>query len=178
MYQLWLDDLFPKARFLDALSLVEKLGHKKTLQAMRMSWINESKVSSTTNNESPDKNPSFQQKNSETININHSEDILAVSQENVDVISDDLYGATPQPMSSRDPKSLSPSISILDHPASFSGIKSDEVPEDELDTLMAEEAEHSKSAQANAKMAYFTDKNKNLCFDDEEEAMAEMDLEW
>ncbi|PHH60743.1 hypothetical protein CDD81_1281 [Ophiocordyceps australis] len=40
-YQLWLDDLFPKARFLDALAMVEKLGHKKSLIVARSEWINE-----------------------------------------------------------------------------------------------------------------------------------------
>ncbi|PHH68135.1 hypothetical protein CDD82_810 [Ophiocordyceps australis] len=40
-YQLWLDDLFPKARFLDALAMVEKLGHKKTLVVARNEWINQ-----------------------------------------------------------------------------------------------------------------------------------------
>ncbi|EFX05138.1 replication fork protection component [Grosmannia clavigera kw1407] len=43
MYQLWLDDLFPKARFGDALAMVEKEGHKASMHKMRMEWINESK---------------------------------------------------------------------------------------------------------------------------------------
>lgn len=42
-YQLWLDDLFPKARFLDALSMVEKAGHKKFMHMKRVEWINEGK---------------------------------------------------------------------------------------------------------------------------------------
>lgn len=45
-YQLWLDDLFPKARFLDALAMVEKAGHKKKLAIARMDWINEGKPKS------------------------------------------------------------------------------------------------------------------------------------
>lgn len=40
-YQLWLDDLFPKAKFLDALAMVEKAGHKKKLMTARNGWINE-----------------------------------------------------------------------------------------------------------------------------------------
>lgn len=40
-YQFWLDDLFPKAKFLDALGMVEKLGHKKAIRAARMNWIDE-----------------------------------------------------------------------------------------------------------------------------------------
>lgn len=43
LYQLWLDDLFPKARFLDALVMVEKTGHKKRVMAARNEWINEGK---------------------------------------------------------------------------------------------------------------------------------------
>lgn len=39
LYQLWLDDLFPKAKFLDALSMVEKAGHKTTLFKQRRDWI-------------------------------------------------------------------------------------------------------------------------------------------
>lgn len=40
-YQEWLDDLFPKAKFLDALAMVEKAGHNQVLQRRRVEWINE-----------------------------------------------------------------------------------------------------------------------------------------
>lgn len=40
-YQDWLDDLFPKAKFVDALAMVEKAGHNKKLQNTRVEWINE-----------------------------------------------------------------------------------------------------------------------------------------
>ncbi|KAK8023780.1 hypothetical protein PG993_011846 [Apiospora rasikravindrae] len=42
-YQLWLDDLFPKAKFLDALAMIEKTGHTKHMQMERLGWINEGK---------------------------------------------------------------------------------------------------------------------------------------
>ncbi|KAK8070630.1 hypothetical protein PG997_010833 [Apiospora hydei] len=42
-YQLWLDDLFPKAKFLDALAMIEKTGHTKHMQMERLAWINEGK---------------------------------------------------------------------------------------------------------------------------------------
>ncbi|KAF4953680.1 hypothetical protein FSARC_12341 [Fusarium sarcochroum] len=42
-YQLWLDDLFPKAKFLDALAMVEKAGHKKLVVIARNNLINEGK---------------------------------------------------------------------------------------------------------------------------------------
>jgi replication fork protection complex subunit Csm3/Swi3 len=42
-YQLWLDDLYPRAKFGDALQLVEKAGHSKRMTIMRKEWINEGK---------------------------------------------------------------------------------------------------------------------------------------
>lgn len=42
-YQLWLDDMFPKAKFLDGLAMIEKLGHKKKIQIYRKEWIDEGK---------------------------------------------------------------------------------------------------------------------------------------
>ncbi|RKU42572.1 chromosome segregation in meiosis protein 3 [Coniochaeta pulveracea] len=43
LYQLWLDDLFPKAKFLDALAMVEKAGHKTGVVKARLEWIDEGK---------------------------------------------------------------------------------------------------------------------------------------
>ncbi|PWY66405.1 chromosome segregation in meiosis protein 3 [Aspergillus heteromorphus CBS 117.55] len=42
-YQLWLDDLFPRAKFADGLAIIEKLGHSKHFQTMRREWIEEEK---------------------------------------------------------------------------------------------------------------------------------------
>lgn len=42
-YQMWLDQLYPRAKFADALQLVEKAGHTKKLQMYRKSWIDEGK---------------------------------------------------------------------------------------------------------------------------------------
>ncbi|EMC92737.1 hypothetical protein BAUCODRAFT_125714 [Baudoinia panamericana UAMH 10762] len=42
-YQLWLDDLYPKAKFKDALAMVEKLGHSKRMQVTRKAWIDATK---------------------------------------------------------------------------------------------------------------------------------------
>ena len=44
LYQLWLDDLYPRAKFADGLAIIEKLGHSKRMQVMRKEWINEGKV--------------------------------------------------------------------------------------------------------------------------------------
>lgn len=44
-YQLWLDDLYPRAKFRDALSMVEKLGHSKRMQVTRRAWVDGTKPS-------------------------------------------------------------------------------------------------------------------------------------
>ena len=46
-YQLWLDDLYPRAKFADGLAIIEKLGHTKRMQTMRREWINEGKPRET-----------------------------------------------------------------------------------------------------------------------------------
>lgn len=43
LYQLWLDDLYPRAKFADGLAMLEKLGHSKRMQVMRKAWIDEGK---------------------------------------------------------------------------------------------------------------------------------------
>jgi len=48
MYQLWLDDLYPRAKFADALAIIEKVGHSKRMQMMRKEWIDEGKPRRTT----------------------------------------------------------------------------------------------------------------------------------
>jgi replication fork protection complex subunit Csm3/Swi3 len=47
MYQLWLDDLYPRAKFADGLTIIEKLGHSKRIQMMRKAWIDEEKPKPT-----------------------------------------------------------------------------------------------------------------------------------
>ncbi|PYH47270.1 Chromosome segregation in meiosis protein 3 [Aspergillus saccharolyticus JOP 1030-1] len=42
-YQLWLDNLYPRAKFADGLAIIEKLGHSKRMQTMRREWIDEEK---------------------------------------------------------------------------------------------------------------------------------------
>ncbi|KAI9681818.1 MAG: chromosome segregation in meiosis- protein [Trizodia sp. TS-e1964] len=47
LYQLWLDDLYPKAKFNDALYMVEKLGHHKRIREMRETWLEEGRLSAS-----------------------------------------------------------------------------------------------------------------------------------
>lgn len=49
-YQFWLDELFPKAKFADGLSIIEALGHKKTMQVIRTVWIDEERIDDQNHN--------------------------------------------------------------------------------------------------------------------------------
>ncbi|KAM3421412.1 Chromosome segregation in meiosis protein [Cercospora zeina] len=42
-YQLWLDDLYPRAKFRDAVKMVEKVGHSKRMQVARRAWLDDTK---------------------------------------------------------------------------------------------------------------------------------------
>jgi replication fork protection complex subunit Csm3/Swi3 len=52
-YQLWLDELYPRAKFRDALSMVEKVGHSKAMQVRRRAWLDDTKP--TARDPSPEK---------------------------------------------------------------------------------------------------------------------------
>jgi replication fork protection complex subunit Csm3/Swi3 len=54
--QVWLHELYPRAKFADALAMVEKLGHSKRMQILRSGWIDESKPNSAQENDSDHEN--------------------------------------------------------------------------------------------------------------------------
>ncbi|TVY58204.1 Chromosome segregation in meiosis protein [Lachnellula suecica] len=202
-YQLWLDDLFPKARFLDALAMVEKMGHKKMMQSARMAWIDEGKPhsSSGVHEDSLFDEPSLpvREKTSERAPSKVAPVFEQARQkektpENRDVPEDeDLYDATPRPKAA--------GASIFGPAKGTSGGDNDMM-EDDLDALLAQEdsmvpaAITSKPAAGqqddfdddlDALMAeeegMLAEKpkaavSKAADFDDEMEAMAEMDGLW
>ena len=59
MYQLWLDDLYPRAKFADGLAMIEKLGHSKRMQTMRKEWINGGKPKQYNDAASPIQEPAL-----------------------------------------------------------------------------------------------------------------------
>ncbi|PGH17551.1 hypothetical protein AJ79_01151 [Helicocarpus griseus UAMH5409] len=61
-YQLWLDDLYPRAKFADGLAMIEKLGHSKRIQIMRKEWIDEGKPRSYAREEVERRDTSEQQR--------------------------------------------------------------------------------------------------------------------
>lgn len=54
MYQLWLDDLYPRAKFADGLAMIEKLGHSKQMARIRKEWIEDGKPRHSTDHQDDD----------------------------------------------------------------------------------------------------------------------------
>ncbi|KAH7308682.1 replication fork protection component Swi3-domain-containing protein [Stachybotrys elegans] len=127
-YQLWLDDLFPKAKFLDALAMVEKAGHKKRLVVARNEWINEGKPKHSTaddDDENDDEYTAARDPPTAQNDASAATDRPRPTTPSNDVPDDDdLYDATPRPPA---------------RPAPPSRPDDDDIPDDdELDALMAE----------------------------------------
>lgn len=105
LYQFWLDDLFPKAKFLDALGMVEKAGHKTTVQKARMEWIDEGKPRGTVDREWDDvdrapeevREPSRIAPVFERAKIGREDRPRTPALDGMDLFGDDdIYGATPR----------------------------------------------------------------------------------
>lgn len=178
LYQLWLDDLFPKAKFRDALAMVEKLGHKKRIQALRMEWINEGNP-----NVQPDLDASALETQTRctgvtTIDENYPETGEDVSQRTRDERpstpmeeeqpEEDIYNATPKTQTQRSkntpeqPNTASEKLGTLEEEGPV---------DDELDALLA-----GFSAKPHHDLVTSTVEKND--FEDDEEAMAEMDMDW
>lgn len=144
-YQDWLDDLFPKATFLDALAMVEKTGHKTVMRNARLKWIDETKPRTTTFEDDEDyrihqgaADPSQPSRVAPIFdNTAKAAGERAKTPAGDDLFGDDdIYNATPV----RSAPTTEPSRQVV----------ADDVPDgDDLDALMAE-AEASTGSQQTA----------------------------
>ncbi|KAK4149823.1 replication fork protection component Swi3-domain-containing protein [Chaetomidium leptoderma] len=145
-YQDWLDDLFPKATFLDALAMVEKTGHKTTMRNARLQWIDEGKPRATAADDEEDyrihQGPFGPQQSDRVApvfeNAAQAARERAKTPEAEDLFGDDIYNATPR----RDAGSTAPARQVVNG----------DVPDDDnLDALMAEaEGESAGRTQQSA----------------------------
>ncbi|EGY23494.1 Chromosome segregation in meiosis protein 3 like [Verticillium longisporum] len=176
-YQFWLDDLFPKAKFLDGLAMVEKAGHKRTLQSKRIEWIDELKPRASAAADDEDEKPradegprqhgddtggeAMAQRNGRaemTAANTRPKTPMALDEDDVPDEAD-LYGATP--------KRTAAGTTSVPRPA-------DPDDEDDLEALMAEaEAETGPRREPEGKVAPAVND-----YEDDEAAMAEMDGLW
>jgi replication fork protection complex subunit Csm3/Swi3 len=75
MYQLWLDDLYPRAKFADALAIIEKVGHTKRMQMMRKDWIDEGKPRRTTEGDDAEDDETLQDRAAEDVHGDNMDDV-------------------------------------------------------------------------------------------------------
>lgn len=188
-YQLWLDDLFPKAKFLDALAMVEKAGHKKRLVAARNEWISDGQR----RRKAAENGESLEDESVESRAAQFTSMVTSTEQPSTpprgDVPDDDdLYDATPRAARRAQPSDDVPEEDDLDAliaeaEANDRGRQpaprhTAEQP-DELDALIAEaeELDQNKKEQPN-RIADRTKEKSEDNFADEEAAMQEMEGLW
>ncbi|KAI0172905.1 Swi3-domain-containing protein [Hypoxylon sp. FL1284] len=147
-YQLWFDDLFPKAKFLDAAAMAEKAGHKKYMRMKRMEWIEEGKPRRAGLDEDEDlfgdsadqpeeRAPAiFPARIAPIFQNKEAERSQTPGQDDIPDDNEDFYNATPPASKTAQPTGALPSRNRGN--ASLFG-NGDGPEEDDLDALMAEE---------------------------------------
>lgn len=156
MYQLWLDDLYPRAKFADALAIIEKVGHTKRMQVMRKEWIDEGKPRRTT-----EQDEHADDVTTEKTTAEHGRELME------DVVQDG-------PAEQGDTRSGDkPPAQDQTAPGSAPGADPDD---DELDALLAESAE--ADAAVPETLPVRTAAAEDDPFADEMEAMADMEDMW
>lgn len=186
MYQLWLDDLYPRAKFADGLAIIEKLGHSKRIQIMRREWINEGKPHERAEDTSTAQNgwqaakvgEELDTRSKVTDDSNTKEDsgLRRSSAPN----DNDLYVTSPprqQCLTNQRLLRVSTSADINLEKGGEIG-----VPEDDLDAFLTDTSTeyqaHSSTTAASQNRWKETLPNKENNFDAEMEVMAEMNDPW
>lgn len=154
MYQLWLDDLYPRAKFADALAIIEKVGHTKRIQVDRKAWIDEGKP----------RRPA--ESDEDELDANVPDEAPA----------QDRQEATEGSEVDRNPALTQSRSEVLSQPRDPSHAVAEEPDEDELDALLAETA--PAVAPVAKKLPSQLEPTQNDPFADEMEAMEGMDDLW
>ena len=196
-YQIWLDDVFPKGKFLDSLVMVEKMGHKKRIQMARQEWIDEGKPKLAQEEDDPFDEPTLPRREDgerdkaapRVAPIFEKKDIERPKTPTMGVNADmeDLYDATPLARRQNSPAPAGQTGSLfgggggsgsLFGPAKHNGVDDEEFPDD-LDALLAED--EAMQVENGAAKASEPAKSGGVAqqddFDDEMEALAGMDWE-
>jgi replication fork protection complex subunit Csm3/Swi3 len=157
MYQLWLDDLYPRAKFADALAIIEKVGHTKRMQMMRKDWIDEGKPRRNTGQDEDDDDAVQEQ----TLPQQSTEDMDGV--ENGGQV--DSNHQTEREGSTHNPAEDATGLTASGDPD-----------DDELDALLAESEQPSHTAPTTLPTRPMPTQDDP--FADDLEAMADMDDMW
>lgn len=145
-YQLWLDDLFPRAKFADGLAIIEKLGHSKRLRTMRREWIEEERPKSQSADDDSVQATKLPDIMFETGTGGNDETSTSLHQNST---NHELQSET-QSHSEQQPPA---NDSVGDHsvPAQYSGVDTagqDAPDDDELDALLREEEENMATTES------------------------------
>ncbi|KAI9830442.1 MAG: hypothetical protein M1819_005694 [Sarea resinae] len=193
-YQLWLDDLYPRAKFADGLAIIEKLGHSRRMQVMRRQWIDEGKPNHTGSDEdvlrpenqsASDPRPAPPPNRQDSISNRPHLDSDPTQEPSRDrtpptAVWDegDLYTVSPRGMRSAASRAVEPVTSHSNHDSLFVSDDEEGVQpeEDELDALLAEDAANNMGPSAHIPAAKRSPAQDD--FRDEEEAMAGMEDVW
>lgn len=194
LYQLWLDDLYPKARFGDALTMVERVGHKKTVAVARRGWIEEGRPGRGGEDEGdgvvrPQGGTQTRRAGTERIAPIFTDlasrtaerktpDVPAadVSDDDPDAMAE-LYGASPRrpaPAAQGQTASIFGPGAVIPLPSAAAAAAEEEEEEDDLAALLAEGGMDVDTLAATAAPAKTTTGREEDEFDDEMDAMAEM----
>lgn len=159
MYQLWLDDLYPRAKFADALAIIEKVGHSRRMQMMRKDWIDEGKPKRSREDEEE-----IGQGNGESDDL-YAQDIQARREE----IKDSVNRST-EKTSSQTNEKMDASEEDMERLQ-----QNGDPDEDELDALLAEETLSKHSAPKILPVRTAVDDDP---FADEMDVIADMEDMW
>ena len=155
-YQLWLDDLYPRAKFADGLAIIEKLGHKKTMQMKRKEWIDESKP-----------RPIYEDAPKITM---ASEETNAADDQQEDNVVPERVAEETLPNQEQD------DTPNQEHDSTSGPLSNPEVnEEDDLDALLAEDAAAGSTSRAEGSTSNVAPQDN---FEDEMEAMADLNDPW
>ena len=153
MYQLWLDDLYPRAKFADGLAIIEKLGHSKRIQYMRKEWIAEGK-------------PKTGESDREDNDVVAAETAGGQDAKHMEGVEVEKMAQANEPQISEGNNNPQRIPDLEDDPD-----------EDELDALLADSAAPGTSFASTALRPKPAAPEENN-FEDDEDAMAEMEGMW
>ena len=155
-YQLWLDNLFPRANFADGLQLVEKVGRGKRMQMLRKEWIQESRRESQDFDQGKDGDGMGQGHSSVKNDAMQAASGISGRSEEMGRISQGKGDGDDDPLVGNEDADLSTDL-FFAGPTSNNeiiGVDNGEPDEDELDALMAES---SRNDPPHASDAVFRD---------------------
>lgn len=173
-YQLWLDELYPRAKFADGLAIIEKLGHSKRMQISRRTWIDESKPKASIEDGDAEHEPLPATSNPgsqpNATGVKHREHTSAEASLRPSAEIYDFDTTTQQRTNGAGPSAGSP---VIDREAPD---------DDELDALLAEDPDLSLSQTGNlnemppSQGSHRPNSKTEQSFEDDEEALRDMDM--